>query len=221
MNNDNLEQRAVAALRNDSVSLTELTELICEVESALTAADVTAEETWREGIDPVLSPDPVLARERVKAAEFAYDRLGALLSRLEARHQQIAAAERNARWEADYGRVKAERDQLAAELAETYPQIVAKLVGLLNRVACCERECERIAGTAPSGERRRLLGPELHAKGLTRFTRDTPSFTRDLRLPDWEQPATTSWPPQRAREMLTFPLYAHKDRYSANWWRAR
>jgi hypothetical protein len=172
----------VAALRNDSVSLTEPTELICEVESALTAADVTAEETRREGIDPVL---------------------------------------RDARWEADYGRVKAERDRLAAELAETYPQIVAKLVDLLNRVAYCERECERIAGTAPSGERRRLLGPELHAKGLTRFTRDTPSFTRDLRLPDWEQPATTSWPPQRAREMLTFPLYAHKDRYSANWWRAR
>ena len=48
MNNDNLEQRAVAALRNDSVSLTELTELICEVESALTAADVIAEETRRE-----------------------------------------------------------------------------------------------------------------------------------------------------------------------------
>ena len=45
----------------------------------------------------------------------------------------IAAAERTARWEADYGRVKAERDQLAAELTETYPQIVAKLVDLPSR----------------------------------------------------------------------------------------
>jgi hypothetical protein len=221
MKNDNLERRAVAALRNDGVSLTELTDLIREGEGALTAADVTAEETRREAIDPVLSPDPALARERVNAAEFACDRLSALLSRLEARHQQIAATERIARWEADYECVKAERDQLATELAETCPQVVAKLVDLLNRMACCERECERIASTAPSGERRRLLGPELHAKGLSHFTRDTPSFTRDLRLPEWEQPAATAWPPQRTREVLTFPLYAHRDRYSGNWWRAR
>ena len=94
-----------------------------------------------------------------------------------------SAAERNAIWEADYGRVKDERDRLAVELAATYPQTVATLLDLLARVADCERECSRIASMAPAGERRRLLGPELHAKGiLTGFTRDTPSITRDLRL---------------------------------------
>lgn len=75
MNNDNLEQRAVAALRNDGVWLTELTELICEVESALTAAAVIAEETRREGIDHVLSPSGLLrARVRAHSEHCAFGR---------------------------------------------------------------------------------------------------------------------------------------------------
>ena len=62
-----------------------------------------------------------------------------------------------------------------------------------------------------------VLGPELHAKGLDRFTRDTPSITRDLRLPDWGQPATTAWPP-RTREVLTFAPVGRAQ--PADWWRA-
>jgi hypothetical protein len=140
--------------------------------------------------------------------------MGSLLSQLETRHRQVAAAERGANWEADYERVKGERDRLAVELATTYPKLVATLVDLLARGAQCEKECARVAETAASGEPRRLLGPELHAKGLTSFTRDMPSFTRNLRLPNWEQPATAAWPP-RTREVLTFgPAYA---RSPADW----
>jgi hypothetical protein len=217
MKTDNLEQRAVAALSTDGVSVTELAELIREVEAALPAAYAAAEEVRREGADPLLSPDPVVARERVIAAELAYDRLGSLLSRLETRHRQLAAAERATSFEADYERVKAERDGLAVELDTTYPQVVATLVDLVVRVAECDKECARVAGTAPSGEKRRLLGPELHAKGLTGFTRDTPSITRDLRLPDWKEPATTAWP-QRRREVLTFAPGCARS--AADWWRA-
>ena len=131
MKTDNLEQHAVASLSNDGASVTELAELIREVEAALPAAYAAAEEVRREGADPLLSPDPVVARERVIAAELAYDRLGSLLSRLETRHRQLAAAERATSFEADYERVKAERDGLAVELDTTYPQVVATLVDLL------------------------------------------------------------------------------------------
>jgi hypothetical protein len=213
----NLEQRAVASLSNEGTSVTELAELIREVEGTLPAAYAAAEEARRQGADPLLCPDPVLARERVIAAELAYERLASLLSRLETRHRQLAATERATSWEADYERVKGERDRLAVELATTYPQVVATLVDLLARVAECDKECARVAGTAPSGEKRRLLGPELHAKRRTGFTRDTPSLTRDLRLPDWKEPATTAWPP-RTREVLTFaPVH---PRSAADWWRA-
>lgn len=165
MKNEDLEQRAVTALGSDNVSLNELADLTREAETALATAYTAVEEARREGVDPVLSPDPVAARERVGAAEFSYARATALLSRLNERCRQVAAAERNAKWEADYGRVKDERDRLAVELAATYPQTVATLLDLLARVADCERECSRIASMAPAGERRRLLGPELHAKG--------------------------------------------------------
>jgi hypothetical protein len=129
----------------------------------------------------------------------------------------MTTTERTTSWEADYERVKAERDRLAVELATSYPQAVATLVDLLARIAECEKECSRVAETAPSGEKRRLLGPELHAKRLTGFKRDTPSLTRDLRLPSWEHPASAVWPP-RTREVLTFASgYA---RSAADWWRA-
>jgi hypothetical protein len=142
MKNDNLEQRAVAALSNDGASVTELAELVREVEAALPAAHATAEEARREGADPLLSPDPVLARERVIAAELAYERADSLLPQLETRRRQLAAAERTASWEADYERVKGERDRLAVELATSYPQLVATLVDLLGRVGECEKECD-------------------------------------------------------------------------------
>src|SRR6516164_9599608 len=110
MKTDNLEQRAVASLSNDGVSVTELAELIREVEGALPAAHAAAEEARREGADPLLIPDPVLAREKVMAAELAYERMGSLLSQLETRHRQLAATERATSWGADYERKKAERD---------------------------------------------------------------------------------------------------------------
>jgi hypothetical protein len=131
MKNEDLEQRAVTALGSDNVSLNELADLTREAETALATAYTAVEEARREGVDPVLSPDPVAARERVGAAEFSYARATALLSRLNERCRQVAAAERNAKWEADYGRVKDERDRLAVELAATYPQTVATLLDLL------------------------------------------------------------------------------------------
>jgi hypothetical protein len=122
MKNEDLEQRAVTALGSDNISLNELADLTREAETALATAYTAVEEARREGVDPVLSPDPVAARERVGAAEFSYARATALLSRLNERCRQVAAAERNAKWEADYGRVKDQRDRLAVELAATYPQ---------------------------------------------------------------------------------------------------
>jgi hypothetical protein len=120
MKTDNVEQRAVAALSNNGASAIGLAEMIREVEGAVPAAYAAAEEARRQGADPLLSPDPVLARERVIAAELAHERVGSLLSRLDTRHRQRAATERATSWEADYERVKAERDRLAVELATTY-----------------------------------------------------------------------------------------------------
>jgi hypothetical protein len=47
--------------------------------------------------------------------------LSTALSRLQQRLEQLRAAEEDARCRAAYEKAKAERDQLAAELAELYP----------------------------------------------------------------------------------------------------
>lgn len=61
--------------------------------------------------------------------------------------------------------MKAERNALAAELAETYPPIVDRLVDLLRRVSANDAEIERVNAARPRDELP-LLCCELQARGL-------------------------------------------------------
>jgi hypothetical protein len=56
----------------------------------------------------------------------------------------LLAAEEDARRRATYERVKAERDKLAAELAELYPAIEDKLAELLERIDANDPQIEHI-----------------------------------------------------------------------------
>jgi hypothetical protein len=110
--------------------------------------------------------------------------------------QEVQAAEYKARWEPDYQQVEAKRDELAAELASTYPKLVAQLIDLLGRVEECDREASRINGSAPVNERRRLRDVEPVARGLD-LSRAHPSITRELQLPDWVNSSRLAWPPPK------------------------
>ena len=48
---------------------------------------------------------------------------------------------------------------------------------------------------APNGRHRRLLRPELHARGLSAFSRGKPSIAEELRLPTFAPGQRLSWPP--------------------------
>ena len=88
-----------------------------------------------------------------------------------------------AQWSADYAEVEAARDALAAEPREVYPAVLGKLVDLLARKEACDAEVGRINGSIPGvALRRRVV--ELVARNLEGFTRDEPSITNELRLPD-------------------------------------
>jgi hypothetical protein len=54
-----LEQRIATA----DAKLSDLSKLITETETAIAAADKTAEEERTKALDPALSPDPKVARE--------------------------------------------------------------------------------------------------------------------------------------------------------------
>jgi hypothetical protein len=191
-----LEKRITAALV-DATTSAELAALIEATETAIVTADAAADAERERALDPLVSPDAGKARAAMDHAAFTRDRLHTVLPRLKQRLQKVQAAEYAARWQADYERVQAKRDVLAAEYAQLYPKLVSQITDLFGRAAECDRNVARINGSAPRGEHRRLREVELMARNLERFTRDEPSITKELKLPDWDQPTKLAWPPHR------------------------
>jgi hypothetical protein len=113
---------------------------------------------------------------------------------------------------AAYDEVKAERNALAAELAETYPPIVDRLVDLLRRVSSNDAEIERVNAARPRDELP-LLCCELQARGLDGFGRavgpDVPRLTR-MRLPAFEvADGSVAWPLPEPSRPIDFFLPRH------------
>jgi hypothetical protein len=158
------------------------------------------------GVKPPFDPQEVvklyakLLRDyrAMEDAAFTRDRLSTALSRLQQRLEQLRAFEEDARRHAAYEKAKAERDQLAAELAELYPAFADKLADLLARIDDNDRDIAYVNGRL-SSDARPLLVAELVARGLEGFVQDglsTPSITRQLRLLAFKRcpSAPYAWP---------------------------
>jgi hypothetical protein len=192
--NTALEKRIAAALQ-DNLPSANLALLIAETEGAIADADETAEAERTKALDPALSPDANAAREAMQAAEFARDRLRTVLPRLKERHKQVAAQEYLTEWRADFETVKVERDTLAAELREFYPEVERKIVSLFDRIAVNDEKLSRLHQARPSGVALHLRSAELEARGLEGFTRSEPSIAARLKLPTFAPGERLSWPP--------------------------
>jgi hypothetical protein len=100
-----------------------------------------------------------------------------------------AEEEDQRRWVA-YEKAEAERDKLAAELADIYPAFAQKLADLLPRIAANDGQIEYINTHALPSGMGPLLVAELVARGLRGFVEnsvDTPRITQQLRLPAFER----------------------------------
>jgi hypothetical protein len=205
MSAPSLESRLAIALTATDAKSSDLAKLIAETESAIATADKTAEEERAKALDPALSPDPKAAREVMEDAEFAAARLRTVLPRLQDRCRELQAQEYTAAWKMDFERVEAKRDALAAEYAETYPQVVERLVDLLHRVEACDREVSHINRMAPSGARAHLRGVELTARGIERLLQPDIEIHKELRLPNFKRSANEpllAWPTPQPPELL-------------------
>jgi hypothetical protein len=213
----NLEKRIAAALATDATSA-EIATLIVEVDVPLLAAIDAAERERIKAYDPTI--DAQKARQSLADAEFGRDRLQAALAALQQRLQELREQEYSARWHGEYGQVEAECHALAAELREIYPAVQSKLVDLLSRIKACDAAVSCANGSAPDGVAQRLREVELVARNLERFTRDEPSITNELKLPDWGQPAKLAWPrPQTPLGVLVSQAMAPAvDHPGDNWW---
>ena len=69
----------------------------------------------------------------------------------------------------------------------------------------------------------RLREVELVARNLEGFTRDQPSITNELQLPDWDQPVKLAWPPPQTplAVLAVQGMAAAVDHPGANWWQRR
>ena len=215
-----LEKRIAAVLAPDATSA-DVAAMIAEVGAALPAAIDAAERERIHSLDPVV--DAQKAQQSLADAQFARDRLQAALTALQRRLQELQESEYSVLWHDQYSQVEAESHALAAELREIYPAVLSKLVDLLTRTIECNVEASCINGSAPAGVALRLREVELVARNLEGFTRDEPSISNELKLPDWDQPAKLAWPrPQTPLGVLASQgMAAAVDHPGDNWWQQR
>jgi hypothetical protein len=222
--NTKLEQRIVAALANGSASSAALMELIDEVSTAAEAAEQAAAAERERALDVVASPDVGEAHAALVAAELGRDRLQTVLPKLRMRLTEALAAEHHARWHADFQRVERLRDQAAEKFARQCPELLAGLVGLFRETAEIDGECSRVNAAAPANEPRRLVGVELHARGMDTFTASQPSVSATVRLPDYAHSDTMAWPVLRpndfAIQLVESMRPPHDVRFTSDWWKA-
>jgi hypothetical protein len=209
-----LEQRIDTGLQPDAaVTSTDIAVLIDEAEAII-------------AVDQTRSLDPGAARQAMMAT-LAANRIRPLLSKLQARYQQVheqeqAAAwlaEREAEWLTERDALKHERDALAEELREIYPDAAAKIVELFARIAANDKALAELDRARPAGVEQHLRSAELHARGLDSFSRDTPSLLSSVYLFDWDSGRQT-WPPPRPSMAPAFAATAipgYDRRFSGDW----
>jgi hypothetical protein len=151
-----LEQRIVAALANNTPEARTIAALIAETEQAIVEADAQANTAQTKALDPILSPDPIKAREAAEFAAFATKRLRNVFPRLIAAHQQVTAQDRAQRWNAAADQLQAKRDALVQDFAEQYPAFIAQLLDLFTQIQHLNQEITQINSSAPNSASRRI-----------------------------------------------------------------
>jgi chromosome segregation ATPase len=153
-----------------------------------------------QALNPALcASDVAKARRQMEDAAFRRDRMQEAVRRLGERLREVKAKEEQARRRAAYDAALAERDKLAAELAEVYPPLAAKLADLAARIAGSDAAIERINRELPNGSKR-VDNAELVARQLSNFVdgpSNIPRITWHMRLPAFRYAPLEpySWPP--------------------------
>jgi hypothetical protein len=209
-----LEKRIFDALQPDAaVTSADLAALIEEAEIGISTAEKHCE------VDQTLALDPNAARQAIADATFAANRLRTLLSKLQARYQQLQYQDEVAAWHADADVRESERDELSEELRKVLPDAWAKVTDLFVRMIAHDEALSELHQARPAGVHRHLLSAELHARGLNSFTRATPSLLTLVHLIDLES-GRQVWPPPRRSIAAAFAAAEpphDSRRFSADW----
>ena len=206
-----LEQRVAALLDAKDATSAQLGELIAEIYAAIDQHELDHENA----MDPAKMPDADKAWQTSEAATFTATRLRALLPRLQQKYQQVTTSEAIANWLPSFQEVKAQEAALSRELAKLYPEIVEKLVDLLQRIEEHNARARSVNGSKPAaaqGDGRdcnRALGSAIASA---------------LRLPNPADPRFLSWPiPSVPIAVAAAAITPASDPrlHSASWWQVQ
>ena len=190
----NLEARITAALANSTeITSTDLAILLQETENVLSETAIKIER--ERAFDLTKSPDATTAHRTLTENEVIRGRLKLVLPDLQHKLEAVCEQERTAQWEQEFLRVEIIRDKAAEKWARV-PEIIDELIQLFREDEAIKAECSRVNGSAPNGEMRRLVGPELKARGLDSFSRGDPSMAKVTQLPDFNHSELMLWPPR-------------------------
>jgi hypothetical protein len=135
----------IRAAFDDGASSQAIAELIGAVDEAAQAAGRAAAMARERALDPALSSNGVAeARREMEDSAFERDRMTAAVTKLRARLDLVKGDEEDARRLRIYEDTKAERDRLAAELRDFYPDVAERLAELLARIVANDEAIERI-----------------------------------------------------------------------------
>jgi hypothetical protein len=215
-----LEHLIETALSSNTESAADLAALIKETKGVI----VDAEK--EQAVDP-RSADSRAARQVIIDAMCAANRLGLLLPKLRERYQEVHEreesekwfAEREATWVDKHDALKKERDALAEELRDVYPEVARKIAELFERIATIDMAIDELNRTRPVRLQRHLLSVERHARGID-FSVNTPSLLTSVRLFDWDGGHQICPPPRQSMGAAFAATMPSSDQlFSADWWK--
>jgi hypothetical protein len=188
---ETLEQRAVSAINDAALTAATASELIAELTGAIAAAkqEATAEE--ERALDPRLSPDLQVAREKRDDAQLKVGRLQTLREALQRRHATVRAQEEITAYEAKRDALQKEGDALQQELIDTYIDAASAICTLFQRAKHFQTRASSLLGYPPAG-----------VDTLRKFDLGVQRVLEKVRLYDFADEQI--WPPQASSLAVEF-----------------
>jgi hypothetical protein len=142
--------RIASAIAQDAKS-GDVAQLLAEVEAAASAAEVAADATRKQALDPLLSGEDLkLARREMDDTLFRRDRLREAATKLAQRVEALKALEKVRAQRAQHDRVLAERNRLAEEM-ERMAEPMVQIAHLVSEIEACDRDVGRVNATSALG----------------------------------------------------------------------
>jgi hypothetical protein len=214
---DKLEQKVAKTLaaNGGAKSAADIAALLTELEQAIVTADEAAKAAHERALDPLQSPDAAAGLRFKEQTAFRASRLRTLLPKLQQRYTVVLAHEEAAAARKRSEPLIVERNRLADELKSLLPTI-GQLADCFVKIAANNAALGRYHASLPAHVGLFIRGAEERARGIDRFTRDSPSILKDAILPGLD--GKMLWPPPRSEADVTmFAPPTFDPRHSPEW----